>query len=374
MTLLAPRLIAPDSSHWANWLDATRSPDLDRRSRAASLHARLVEQGRIPLLSWHHLEELLGHEDPERARARMSALQQLPMIGWLRLPGEEAGLDSIAQVLAAEAIAASEGNCGLFAIRDRARTLLLRTGTGKQAVGEHGWVWDAIRPVLRARRDSSAMVAALGPLRSFDESKTIGELAKGSIASPERMRVQFGAIRAAAVEQALRGTDGDRARAEAMADAFMQRVLAMMPPPGTSVRELLVVTLTGQGVDVAEIRDDCVLADLSRLGMFRSQLKAVASLTGQPFETLMQVPMDELPSRVIGEALRMHGQPREKLPASDVNDAHLAVLAAYCDVLYVDKRTAEDFRQARQKDSRLDGLIGEIAKGADFEVLLGVAG
>jgi hypothetical protein len=374
MTLLAPRLIAPDSSHWAKWLDAMRSPDPDRRSRAAGLHARLIEQGRIPLLSWHHLEELLGHEDPDRVRARVSALQRLPMIAWLRLPGEEAGLGSIVQILAAEAIAASEGHLGLIAIRDRARALLLRTGTGEQAIGEHGWVWDAVRPVLRARQDSSAMVAALGPLRTFDDSKTIGELAKGSIASPEQMRVQFSAIRAAVVEQALRGSDGDRAKAEAMADAFMQRVVGMMPPPGASVRDLLVARLTEQGLDEEEIGDECVLADLSKLGTFRSQLRVIASETGRSFEALKQIPLDRLPSRIIDEALRTYGQPREKLPASDVNDAHLAVLAAYCDVLYVDKRTAEDFRQARQKDKRLEGLIGDVAKGADFQVLLGAAG
>jgi hypothetical protein len=69
--------------------------------------------------------------------------------------------------------------------------------------------------------------------------------------------------------------------------------------------------------------------------------------------------------------LKNHGQPRERRPGSDVHDSHLAVLAAYCDVLYVDKRTAEDFRQARQKDPRLDRMIGEIAKAADFEALLG---
>jgi len=364
-------IIAPDSSHWAKWLDATASTHADRRGRALSLHGRLLEQGRIPLLSWHHLEELLGGDDDAAARDRISFLQSLPLVAWLRLPKDEAGLGSAAHVRAAEAIAASEGLNDLLAIRDRARELLLRTGTGVQAIGEEGWVWDAVRQMLRSRKGGSDMVAALGPLRTFDESRTIGELSKGEINSPREMRAQLGIIHAKALNEATQSTGGDTVRARAMADEFIERVLAIMPPPGTTVRDLLVSSLVDQGLDESEVRDECVLADLSRLGVFRSQFRTIASETGHSFDALRQVPMEMLPSWVITEALRKHGQTRTLRPGSDLHDSHLAVLAAYCAVLYVDKRTAEDFRRAEQKEPRLGGLIGEIAKAGDFDGIVG---
>jgi hypothetical protein len=152
-----------------------------------------------------------------------------------------------------------------------------------------------------------------------------------------------------------------------MADEFLGRVLAMLPPPGTTIRDLLVSSLVDQGLDEDEVRDECILADLSRLGVFRSQLRVIASETGRSFEALKRVPMDVLPSWVIAESLRQHGQIRTLRPGSDLHDSHLAVLAAYCDVLYVDKRTSEDFRQAVKKEPRLVGLIGEIAKAGDFD-------
>lgn len=334
------------------------------------MHSRLIEQGRIPLLTWHHLEELLGGEDDTAARARIAFLQDLPLIAYLRLPKDDVGIASIAQVLAAEVIAASEGHSDLIAIRDRARTLLLRTGSGAQAIGEEAWVWEAVRPVLHARRDKIDMVAALGPLRTFDESKTIGELSKLKVNSPDAMRAQLVRTHAQALEEATLSTGGDVIRARIMADNFVARVAAGMPPPGTTVRDLLVSALVGQGVDEDEVRDDCILADLSRLGVFRSQLRVVASETGRSFQALKSVPMEILPSWVIGEALKTHGQARVLRPGSDLNDGYLGVLAAYCAVLYVDKRTAEDFRRAKQKEARLAGLIGEIAKAADFEALL----
>ncbi len=328
-------------------------------------------QGRIPLLSWHHLEELLGGEDDAAARARVAFLQDLPMLAYLRLPMDEVGLGSIAQVLAAEAIAATEGHGDLISIRDRARELLLKTGPGTQAIGEEAWVWEVVRPMLRSRKGKTDMIAALGPLRTFDENRTIGELAKSSINPPDQMRAQLNRIHARALQEATQSTGGDAVRARAMADDFLAQVVAMMPPPGTTVRELLVSTLVGQGLDEEEIRDEYVLADLSRLALFRSQLRVVASDTGRSFEALKKVPMDVLPSRIIGEALRTHGQPRPLRPGSDLNDGYLGVLAAYCAVLYVDKRTAEDFTRAQRKEPRLKGLIGEISKAADFEALLG---
>lgn len=371
LALIAPKIIAPDSSHWAKWLDAASAKDGDRGQRARALHGQLMDQGRIPLLSWHHIEELLGGDDDDCARARIASLQNLPMLAYLCLPQDEVGLGSIAQVLAAEVIAAAEGHSDLISIRDRARELLLKMGSGTQAIGEEAWVWDAVRPMLRSRQDKNDMIAALGPLRTFDDNRTIGELAKSAVNSPDQMRAQLSQIHAKAFQEATQSTGGDVARARVMADDFVTRVVAMMPPAGTMVRDLLVTTLVGQGLDEEEIRDECVLADLSRLAVFRSQLRVVASETGRSFEALKKVPMEVLPSWIIGEALRTHGQARPLRPGSDLNDGYLGVLAAYCAILYVDKRTAEDFTRAQRKEPRLKGLIGEVAKAADFDALLG---
>ncbi|WP_200835055.1 hypothetical protein [Phyllobacterium salinisoli] len=100
-----------------------------------------------------------------------------------------------------------------------------------------------------------------------------------------------------------------------------------------TVRDLLVSALTSQGVDEAEVREECVIGDLMRLGYFRSQLWVAAEVTGRSFADMKNVSMNLIPSFAIEEAIQAHRQPREKLPGSDLHDRHLAVLAAYCDVL-----------------------------------------
>jgi hypothetical protein len=371
LAITEPKIIAPDSSHWAKWIDATTSGDNARRAQALGLHERLLDLGRIPLLSWHHLEELLGVEDNQTARSRVAFIQSLPLIAWMHFPREEAGPGSIIQVLAAEAVAASEGCRDLISVRDRARQLMLRTGTGSHAIGSESWVWDTLRPTLRERQPQMETVAALSQLRIFDESCTIGELARKSVKSPERVRAQLTVIHDRELQEAMNSTGGDAHRARAMADQFITSVIARLPPPGTTVRDLLVSTFVSQGLDVEEVRDECVLADLTELGLFRSQLRVVASETGRSFDDLKGVSMAMLPSRVISDALRKHGQNRKKRPGSDLNDAYLGVLAAYCNVLYGDKRTAEGFKRAIGKEPKLFGLIGDVAKASDFVGLLG---
>jgi hypothetical protein len=366
-----PEIIALDSSHWAKWIDATNARDPDRRLEAVGFYDRLIERGRIPVLSWHHLEELLGVDDEGKVQSRVAFLQKLPLLASFSLPKDEVWPGSIMQILAAEAIAVSEGCGDLRAVRDSARKLLLKIGTGAEAIGAMGGMLEPMKPVLRSRRAEADLVAALSPLRSFDDNRTIAELSKASIVSPAQMAVQLDRVHAAASAEAMQSTGGDVATATAMADAFTALVLERLPPPDMSVRDLLVSTLVAQGLDETEIRDVSVLSDLIRLAAFRSQLRLVASATGRSFEEFKRVPMELLPSRVIGEALKEHGQPRARRPGSDLNDRHLGGLAAYCSVLYVDKRTAEDFRRARQKVPQLRDLIGEVAKAADFTGLLG---
>ena len=365
-----PCIIAPDSSHWSLWLDAMHSPKPDVRQRAESLHERLMDQGRVPLLSWHHLEELLGGKDDACAADRVASLQAMPFMAWLRLPPAQEGLGSIVEIFAAEVMAVCEGHSDLAAVRDRARQLLLMTGDGQQAIGEHGWVWEAIRPVIHSRQDHVTAVASLGSMQTFDKTQTIGALSKMYIADPARHRAKLSGVHQQAFQQALRGTDGDEVKARAMADAFIERTIAMGPAPGSTVRDLLLSTLTSQGVDEAEIRDECVVGDLMRLGYFRSLLRVAAEVTGRTFVSLKHVSMDLIPSFAIEEAIQAHRQPREKLPGSDLHDRHLAVLAAYCDVLYVDRRTSEDLLRVRRKEPVIDALMGEVRKASDFEALL----
>ena len=136
---LTPTIIAPDTSHWSNWIDAALNGPPAVRQTARDLHERLLQQGRVPLLSWHHLEELLVVDDPANASARVSFIQSLPMTAWMQTPGEQ-GLGGIIDILAAEAVAYDAGCRTLAAVRDHVRPppVADRVGTSGHRAGRMG--------------------------------------------------------------------------------------------------------------------------------------------------------------------------------------------------------------------------------------------
>ena len=370
MTLLTTAIIAPDTSHWADWIDAAIKPAAPKGQVARDLHQRLIEQGCIPFLSWHHLEELLVVDDPANASARVAFLKSLPMMAWMRMPGEH-GLGGIVDILAAEAIAYDAGCRTMADVRDHVRSRLLTTGTGVAALGEDGWVWDAARPIMRERRKHIGMVSALSGMRTMDEGQTVGQLCRQGIRAPTDRQKVMGTIHRCAFFRA-KSADPRRSDAEAfeMANGFILRVMWEMPAEDVMVRQLLVDTYGRQGIDEHEIRDECTVAELSELGTFRSHLRLVAEKAGINFESLKRVSMRSLPSWRIADALKRHGQERPNRPGSDVHDQHLAVLAAYTDVLFVDKRTLEDFRRVKSKEPELSGLFGTVKKASVFEAIV----
>lgn len=370
MALFIPKIITPDSSHWANWIDGALSADGPRRNVARGFHQRLLNQGKIPFLSLHHLEELLGIENEAHARARITFLQSLPLIAWMQFPWEPAGLGAITDILAAEVIAVDAGYDSPEMVRVHVRQFLMRTGPAIDVIGTESWVWEAVRPKILARRKSTGMIAALSDFHRFDDSQTIGQLATKAKRRPEDMAREIAAIRAEAWREAM-AADIRRKPAEAdvMADEFVSRILAMIPKYDISVRELIVSYFIYQGLDRDEIDDETTLSDLSTFARFRSQLLVVATKTNLPFDRLKQVRMEHLPSCRIVQALRKHGQRRSQRPASNVTDEHLAVLAAYSDFLYVDKRTHEDFRRVLQKAPEIASLIGVVAKAGQYSDL-----
>jgi hypothetical protein len=371
MVLISPTIIAPDSSHWSKWIDAALSRDAARRAKARGFHERLLEAGRIPLLSWHHLEELLGIDDAACARDRVAFIQSLPMVAYMRLPWDEVGLGGITDILTAEAISALSTRGDAVTVRDAAKRMLLRTGTGSEAIGDEGWVWEVVRPHFRERRKKAKMVMAVTGFRSFDDERTIGEIAKGTIRDPSNAARRASEIREGLLTTIRNRGDRQIEDPEGMADMFMAEVLALEPPPGISVRELVTHALKSQGVDEEEIRDDRLLSELNALAKFRTKLRIVAPNTGKSFEELKAVEMERLPSWLVERALQRHGQVRNERKGSDLNDGYLAVWAAYTDQIYVDKRVAEDFRRALAKESSIVPLIGMVSKAPHYVDLAG---
>ena len=369
MGLITPCIIAPDSSHWAGWADAVLSREPARRAAGHAFEQRLISAGRVPVLSFHHLEELLAIDDAAHARDRLSFLSELTLVAWLRVDATTFGPGGIVDIVAAEAIAALSGAGKVDEVRDGARSILLQTGSARAVLGDELWVWEAVREEFRRRNVEARDITAVTPVHYFDDQRTIREIVQGRIRSSAEQVARVHEIRASLITEITNHGDKRISDPSVVADSFLHRVNQLSVPDGVSVRDLIVASLTAQGLDRHEVRDDALLADLNVLALLRNRLKTVAPLTGRSFEDLKPIPEVAFPHHLIYRSLKLYGQRRKRRPGGDLNDGHLAALAPFVDELYVDRRTAEDFRRASRRDPDLRRLIGRVGKASTFQGL-----
>ena len=361
--------MAPDSAHWANWIDAALSEDTSRQREANRFCDTLLALGRVPFLSWHHLEELLSLEDREWALRRIAFIKSLPMISFIRLPFEQYSPGGVVEILTAEVLAAYRGAHDLAAVRDEAKSLLLRMGSGIEAIGEDTWVWDVVRDESLRRQHQSRMITALSEFAPFKMDRPFGEVAKGRMRTGSEAANMFGELHAAVLKE-IRGHGDKRINnPTSMAGEFIDRVKSTKINEDLSVRDFLTIALLAQGIEISEIRDDILLSELNELAEFRAKLKIVSTKTGISFDSLKAVDRKLIPSWQIERALKLHGQKRPERKGSDLIDTHLMTLAPYVEEIFVDKRTAEDIRRVCSKNTMISQLIGKVRKASRYQEL-----
>jgi hypothetical protein len=121
------------------------------------------------------------------------------------------------------------------------------------------------------------------------------------------------------------------------------------------------------GVDLSEIGPETTVGDVGNLAVFCRKLEVINRYLGLPFRELKaRVKEDRLPSGVIHNAIARYHPDTAKWDGSELGDRHLACLAAYADITYVDKRTHEASRQARQKSKVFASLVRRMEKAGSY--------
>jgi hypothetical protein len=368
--ILTPKVAALDSSHWSKWLRDVFSPDPGTRREARRFPDRLLEGGYTILLCWHHLQELLAHGNRHIAAKRLRFVREIPFLSWIGTVDQPEGLGSIIDVMAAEAIAITAGATELSGIRSAAKSLLLKSGSAHKLIPDDPLFFSIMHEWAQRRADKARTITAIAPITFIDPKKTIGELMEGSIRTPQdRDRVLMAQHQMLTEEILLHG-DHRITNPHHRTNAFMKEVLALAPKTSSSTREFVLGALALQGIDEDEVDAAATMDELGRLGVFRSQLRVAAPKTGVAFASLKRkVRAEQMPHRIISEALRAHGQNFDERSGGELNDGYLATLAAYADVLFVDKRTHENFRRATQKDTQLKKLVGGVSKASNYKAI-----
>ncbi len=82
MTILTPKLVALDTSQYIELINDLNSKESFRIRHSKDFQKSLHERGYIPLLSFHHIAELLKHQDVAVVRDSVKFVRALPAVAW----------------------------------------------------------------------------------------------------------------------------------------------------------------------------------------------------------------------------------------------------------------------------------------------------
>ncbi len=372
--VLPERLVVLDTAHLAVLISDAISDSRERRRSAQRFIADLLERRWIPLLSWHHLEELLQHRDEDLVDARIRYLRKLPRVAWIRPFDDEAGAGSILEVFRAEVAAAVACPGARPAqVRDLARQHVIVTGAGAEAVPEHFHDWRLLRPALAGQQANARRVAAISRWRAHDSNdEPIGVWFGQPARAPEDVSRRLSRMREdLAAEISARG-DKRIPDPRAMAAEFMRDVAEDgYAVAGGSRHAPAVQFLVNAGLDPEDIDPSATFRQTMDLLMFHRRLRLVAESFALPWAELKQRALrHNLPSVRLEDVMRLHSQDQPERKGSELNDTHLLCLSPYAELTCVDKRTLENLRRARTKCPDLDQFLGTVVRAHTYAAVI----
>lgn len=369
MKLIKPFTVALDTSHLTQWIRDGVSNSKHDRNKAEHFARALENNGIFPLLSLHHVEELCAHENADLVRGRLRFIHRLPLIAWITSDETSRTIGGVTSIMRSEALAAYRGaGYNLLDVRDTAHPSLIAFGSGRELLGDDPDLWLMLREVFLEHSRQSRDHIAITRSNVVDLSgKPLSELLAGRLRGPEDVQRQLAVIQGSYALDIERHGDKRISDPAAVAGAFVARVANMVERHPDNTADLIWTALASQGVEPSDVRPNATVGEVQDYGMFLQQMKVSTRDTGISFAELKRlVTMQQVPTWQISMAMRTHAPNMKERKGSELIDTHLACLAPYADITFVDKRTHDAFQKAFRADAELRAVCRRVARAAEY--------
>ena len=365
MSLLSkPKLVAIDSSQYIDLIKDLNSSEGPRIRRSKDFQEDLHERGYVPLISFHHIAELLKHQDSTVVRDSVIFIKNLPAIAWVSDFEDRMKVGSVLDVLAAETTVAYENpQFNSLMVKQAASQRLLHFGTGEHAIKPFLGEWQQLQPHLLQSDKRQKEVMAISGSKYLNYRKTkIDKFANFQINSPEESARFLKQMKMKLNDDVKRS--GDKAISDTdFIDEFLDDIRMQGEKLGQSGGNPLLALLKSFGVNPANIPAKLRLSEIGDLAAFFRQLEIVAPKIGTELDALKRnVRLENIPSWIIPHTMRTSRDPSLRRSGSELVDRHLVCLAAYADITFVDKRIKDNVQRARNISDTFSTLVHKIEK------------
>jgi len=259
-------------------------------------------------------------------------------------------------------------------IRDHVRSRLFQLGPGANSVRLLRRYIEVFQHLAAEEaEDHRRQIAVIRSAAAQAPDVTLRELASMHFKAPEDQSANLTEMRAMLSQEVeVRKDRNLKAPAEEVAEWFVGMVESRAPKAGQNIISILRRELAAMHVDIDELGFDAKLGDLTLLGEFRQRLKVVSkNIPHLPWSRILTRATEErLPSALIYKGLRLYAQDQPERKGSEIPDRHIATIACYADLTFVDRRTQADFIAIKRKIPGLNTLMRLTRKNTDWDKVI----
>jgi hypothetical protein len=370
MALIKPKFIAIDSSVLGKWAADVYSNDPHTRKMAGNVLDHILSENWIPVICWHHIEELIRHPDEAIVEDRMKFLFALPHVAWIWTANGSDFIGSVVDVQAAEIqVHFSAEYDSVKKRRLATRNLLLRFGKLSEipTLGH----WRDLRQYAIGMGKDQQKIASICHGKSNVNDNTPLSALKG------KKTLSYEEAKQACQEEATKITQelidqGDKrlSEHEAVAQDFSDKIFSLLTGKSKDGRSAFEALFEQFGYKSSEFPEYVTLGEFKDAVVRREQLGTSIQQLGRKFESVWpKLRNYRLPSEEVISSIRSSRRNAIRASGSDLNDDYLASLMPYLDAVVVDKRTYEYLIQAKKRNPQISTLIGSMVKVSSYNQL-----
>ncbi len=371
MSIIGPKFVMLDTATIAQ---AAANPG-DRSVKV--LLAMLRSGDWIPYFTWHHLEELISHENADVFKRRADLLARLPHLAHLRQPGNAPCpyMGSATDVRDYEItfLADHPGESHQEVVG--AVWSYVRGGfcSGEEFIKANMDWWCIFRPYLaEVTRIRKEQVANTTHFPTTDLKRRLP--AKGQSpgpCSPEESAKRYAAL-ARQLEQKIiecgdcRNVDPKAAASKLMREAY-EDTLPLLKSGGDFIDEMM----KRDGVSRDRLPPKPTVEDMCDEAVFVAQMGVHARRLLRPKDELLRlVRKEQIPSWLIWREVDRRLKQLPRAEVGNINDKHILAFGPYVEVVNVDKRIADLLRQAAHDHDLLSRVYERVPKARGLAGLI----
>ena len=363
--MIHPILISIDTSIYGEAADDYYCNDRRRSESAKKFVEFVVDKGLVPFFSYHHIQEILQHDNDTVVFNRWSLIRKFPTVSWFCSHANKTFIGSAFDIHVAEVkYLTGESMQGVKEIIRNVKNDLIMYSSGEDFVNQ-------FEPVCRELRNhgyidiqQSKSIESISHVRDkrIDKIK-LSDLESLVLKSPIEVEKSLSSHKKHIEELLVEKGDIKLTNHASISEQFVDYVKdkgnLFYNSDGLSLLEKIV---KNSGVELSQINSKTTIGDLGYLAIYNSKMKLIAKSLGCDIGAFSGLSQDSIPSWVIWREIDKMMKNETKANGSNMVDKHIAILACYVDILIIDKRVREYFRQLERKAPILSGCFNDVVK------------